>query len=294
MKILPTGIAVIEGDRWISKWVEGRGSLQHDYQTLPEVLGIIQPGWHVLDCGGCIGDTAKPFLDRVGPTGFVYVMEPNREAYECLAHNLARFAGDNVKIQQAAVGDAHGTMRIATGPNAGGAYLNDSEGETVCVVPIDAMALERLDFLKADVEGFELRALKGAVQTISRFHPKMLIEINHGALERQGTSAEEIYAWLAEHGYQWREVVPSPDGPQNTPQTDILCEWVGPPSVERLTETRMNQIAAVLIPPIVPWESFEQTMQEIRRHALALKPFCGKGRRTAKVREELKAAGVIR
>jgi len=53
-------------------------------------------------------------------------------------------------------------------------------------------------------------------------------------------------------------------------------------------------LAPQMFAPVEPWKSYDETMTEIRRHALALKPFCGKGRRTAKVREELRKAGVIR
>jgi FkbM family methyltransferase len=298
------GIWVLRNDSHISRWIEEHGQLQHDFQTLPEVLKHINEGDCVVDVGCFVGDTLVPFANKVGSGGTVYGLEPNPDAYECLILNTSKFCGDNVQIQRAAAGEAHGILNLSREPNAGASFLHKGEGITVDVLPIDAMNLARCNMIKLDCEGYELRALRGAAETIRRFHPKLLIEINREALERQGTHPREIYAWLYDHGYEWREVVPSPDGPQNTPQTDILCEWK--PKEQNASTSNfhggVNVGDSANIPAagvagssqIEPWQSLLETVAEIRRHALALKPFCGKGRRTAKVREELKKAGVIR
>jgi hypothetical protein len=61
--------------------------------------------------------------------------------------------------------------------------------------------IERLDFVKADVEGAELRVLEGGVDAIERFRPKVLLEIEERHVERFGYRASDVAAWLGERDY---------------------------------------------------------------------------------------------
>ena len=61
--------------------------------------------------------------------------------------------------------------------------------------------LERVDLIKIDVEGHELRVLSGAVATLERFRPCILIEVFEETLRAQGASAEAVVNFLEEHGY---------------------------------------------------------------------------------------------
>lgn len=277
-KVLPImqtkeGIWVLRHDSHISRWIEEKGSLQHDYQTLPLALQEIKEGDVVVDAGAFVGDTAKPFLDRVGPTGKVLAFEPNLDACECLVLNLAGY--DNAIISNAAITNRCGTVAWTTDPNAGAAYL-DGSGISVASVTIDSLGLERCNFIKLDVEGCELRALKGARKTIVKLRPKLLIEINHTALERQGTTAQEIYDWLAKHNYTWQEVLPTDGTP--TPQTDILCR---PPVVPSDGDE------------IVPWKSKLESVTRLKMLAEEMKTFCVGPGKTRIVRDELRRAEVI-
>ena len=58
--------------------------------------------------------------------------------------------------------------------------------------------------MKIDVEGAELQVLKGAQETIARYHPVLLIELDDRLLESMGTSSAEIIGFLSDHGYSLR------------------------------------------------------------------------------------------
>jgi hypothetical protein len=51
------------------------------------------------------------------------------------------------------------------------------------------------------VEGAEFLVLKGAKETLDRFHPAILVELIDRQLKEMGTSTAEVTAFLAEHGY---------------------------------------------------------------------------------------------
>jgi FkbM family methyltransferase len=62
--------------------------------------------------------------------------------------------------------------------------------------------LGRIDLIKADVEGWEMRALKGGEDTLARFHPTLYLEIDDALLSRAGDSPSDLFEWLGALGYR--------------------------------------------------------------------------------------------
>lgn len=211
MKILKNGIAVIEGDSHISKWVEAEGRLDHDQYSLPIILEWIPEGGMVVDGGAFIGDHTIAYLNKVGKNGLVYAFEPNREAYECLVHNCP-----NALCSPKGLSDEDSEMAHYPWENAGAGFLGKGNGTKV--VKLDHMGLLELDFLKLDVEGMETRALLGAKRTIKKCRPVMWIEVNPHALDRAGSSEQELLSLIKEMGYEIQAY--PPDSPL---QYDVLC-----------------------------------------------------------------------
>lgn len=218
MKITDKGIAILENDHCICKWVEEEGRLDHDQNLLPHVLRHINKGDTVVDCGAFIGDHTIAYANKVGITGLVLAFEPSKEAFECLAYNTEKY--DNIGVLQFGLGakeEKKGITHVET--NEGMNYL--SEGEEIQVLTIDSLKLANLHFLKIDCEGYELEVLKGAEKTIEQFRPKMLIEINDMTLQRAGLTRTDIFAKLDELNYKYANIYPRTS--MNEPQLDILC-----------------------------------------------------------------------
>jgi FkbM family methyltransferase len=210
-------IATIEGDTHIGKWAIEAGRLDHDQNMLPLLKPYIPKGAVVVDAGAFIGDHTVFYAACVGPSGRVHAFEPNVAAFKCLHYNTT---GLPVYVYDAGLSDKGGSAAIAPAMNAGASHLKDGEG---CkLIALDSLGLDRLDFFKLDVEGFEVMALRGAKDTIARCKPVMLIEVNTAALQRQGYTPLHIFAQLHMHGYQWRNVYR--DHPLSGDQFDILCE----------------------------------------------------------------------
>jgi len=78
--------------------------------------------------------------------------------------------------------------------------------EPVAISTIDRMiellVLPRLDFIKADIEGWELQLVRGGLRAIRRFRPVLLLELNAQALERAGDDLATAFAVIAELGYR--------------------------------------------------------------------------------------------
>ena len=219
MKILPNGIAVIEGDTHIGKWVEQSGRLDHDQNTLPLLTKHIPKGGTVVDVGAFIGDHTLHYANCVGPTGSVIAIEPNPVAFECLGHNMQ----EHKHVTCLNVGASFRSIRLTLDPdpNAGASRAKEDEGGLLAAISIDSLGLANCDFMKFDCEGFEVWALRGAFGTIRHHKPVMLIEVNESALAAQGFDPQHIFDIMDVHGYQYRNIYEGQ--PMEGPQYDILA-----------------------------------------------------------------------
>ncbi|MDQ3813362.1 MAG: FkbM family methyltransferase, partial [Armatimonadota bacterium] len=158
---------------------------QYAYRKSGRIIQA-EPGDTVIDAGGCWGDTALYFADRTGPQGKVYCFEFLPENLELLRFNIGLnpHLRDTIKVVTKALWDRSGEA-IGYCANGPGTVLNEAEQSTLqaSTVSIDDLVqeerVERMDLIKMDIEGSELKALQGAEKTIRTFKPKLAISIYH-------------------------------------------------------------------------------------------------------------------
>ena len=218
MKLTKHGIAIIEEDTHICKWVKESGRLDHDQNMLPLIGKYLKEGDTVIDIGAYIGDHTIYYSKKVGPTGKVLAFEPNKEAFECLNYNLGQY--NNTQCYNLAVGEKVGKISIDDScVNKGMAHIK--EGNDIDVITLDLVSLTSLNFIKIDCEGFEIEVLKGAKNTINHFKPIMLIEINDATLNRYGKDRKEVFELLDSYGYSYSNIYKWQG--LNDSQLDIIC-----------------------------------------------------------------------
>jgi len=151
---------------------------QYSYGT------IVQPklGDIVFDIGAFVGDTALWFSKAVGPQGRVYAFEPEPSNFEKLKANRERNKVTNVIPLQLALSENEGEMQITSG--GGSSAITETAGDTSVKVTtvdksVEANKLTRVDFIKMDVEGYELKVLAGARETIKTFKPSLALSAYH-------------------------------------------------------------------------------------------------------------------
>lgn len=125
--------------------------------------------------------------------GRVYTFEPDPVNFRCLAANAA---AENIFKFNAALGDARGGVALELRPDNVGAHQVAGPGP-IPVMRIDDLALDACDLIYLDIEGFELIALAGAIGTIRRHRPVVVVE-DKGMSKRYGTDAGAIEKWLAD------------------------------------------------------------------------------------------------
>jgi FkbM family methyltransferase len=170
---------------------------------------LVGDGDVCLDIGANVGALTIAIARRVGPTGHVYAFEPGTVTYPRLVRNLEMnpSIGRRVVPLRLGVSDQPGTLYWnEEAHNRGNATLYESSGTPVPVVTIDGhfagQPLQRLDFVKIDVEGMEYEVLSGARRTLLAHRPVIYLEtLPHFASIRGFPVRERIEELLRELGY---------------------------------------------------------------------------------------------
>lgn len=167
----------------------------------------------VIDGGANQGVFTTAFASYVGPTGRVVAIEPMPYAVERVKQNAAlNDCGHIVDVTERALSDVAETVTLDLSHGVGAASItNDyggSETAEVETIAIDALVaekgLDRVDFIKLDIEGAELKALRGAEKTLRQHMPTICMEISTGS----GSNVEEeAHHHLISLGYDAYEFV---------------------------------------------------------------------------------------
>lgn len=198
----------------------GRRSPAYEYPRF--LKRLVRRGDTVIDIGANLGYYSGILARRVGPEGRVYAVEPVKPILGVLRKNLRRFR--NVEIMPYALGAEDkcvllgndssryagymgtGRNRVLekAGPPAEGTENAEKPGDKdVMVIEFAAdmrrgselfAGLERLDFVKCDIEGYETVVLSEMAPVIERFRPVVMVETG-------GPNRKEILKMFRTWGY---------------------------------------------------------------------------------------------
>lgn len=187
------------GGRRIS--VSTKAGLRYLFRGLhdvdPELLGLarryVQPGDSVWDVGANLGLFSFAAAGRSGPGGFILAVEPDACMAGLMRRTLRRpHAGSAmVQVLAAAISDQVGVGQLCIAQRSRASNFLDGHGGTqtggvieshcVATLTLDALAefVPLPKVLKIDVEGAELRVLRGASRVLAEVRPIILCEVGH-------------------------------------------------------------------------------------------------------------------
>jgi FkbM family methyltransferase len=141
----------------------------------------VSSGDYVVDGGAFKGETAFWFLSK--GAGRVYAFDGDDINFEALFKNvMLNKVEDRIVPLKVLLSDKDGTSKIKMTGSASSSILVNEGTEVECTT-LDSFVvknnIERIDFIKLDVEGAEIDVLKGTVETIRKCKPKMAISVYH-------------------------------------------------------------------------------------------------------------------
>ncbi len=158
----------------------------------------------ILDIGASIGGVTAALAKRF-PAGQVIAFEAAPSVHRSLRETVRRTNSDSITVVESAVGAEPGMLRFhEDGNGSGWGFLSEELGAAlVPVITVDdtvaELGLDRVDFIKIDVEGGELGVLQGAEGTLLRDQPLLLFEVNVFCLWRYGrTLPQDLFSWVRE------------------------------------------------------------------------------------------------
>lgn len=176
--------------------IDGRGTYQ--FRKYQAALPYVRGRGHAVDIGAHVG-----LWSRVMAIAFAKVtaFEPLPGHVACFERNVT---AAHVTLHAVALAEKAGEARLASGAdNSGNAAVCDEGGETVKVRTLDSFRLKDIDFVKIDVEGFEVPVIHGGEKTLKREKPAIIVEQKpNGSAERYGRgrfdALDLLKSWGAE------------------------------------------------------------------------------------------------
>jgi FkbM family methyltransferase len=159
----------------------------YEYKTDLAKVGL-GGGEVILDCGAFDGDTARIFMSKTNNDCEVYCFEPVVENYLELQAWINREQLTNIHAIHSGVGDSTYMDKIystesKTTKAAVGSNRFQAETPVVSEIQVDRIDHmiqgKKVDYIKMDIEGAEMAALRGAQKTIEEYAPQLLISGYH-------------------------------------------------------------------------------------------------------------------
>lgn len=188
-----------------NKWVwpindENSWKYQNEFGGLSEkILPHVINKNIMVQAGGNCGYLLSSFTDYFD---VIYTFEPDPVNFYCLNQNI--FSSNVIKIQSC-LGDKADTVSVQhlirpDRPNDTGGVHVSGKGYMPTII-LDNLNLPGCDLIQLDVEGYELKALNGAIETIKKYKPVLCIEFCEKWLNRYENTSDEILKFIYNLGY---------------------------------------------------------------------------------------------
>lgn len=211
-----------------------KAAVRQDHAPWAATLAPYLPRDGIAIDVGAHGGQVTRLLARLAPDGMVVAVEPSGYARSILRPALWARRTRNVVVVAAGLGATPGIVLLRTplkrrgemgfGLATLGVPDRAAVAEPVAVVTLDALvtalALPRVDLIKADIEGFEDALIAGATATLRAHRPALLLEMSDPLLRRAGASLDGLWARLTASGY----------GPHGRAADGTLVPHAGPPA----------------------------------------------------------------
>lgn len=199
----------------VANTIKAGGVFEQDVVNL--ALQYIKPGTVVLDVGANFGQMSVMFAQRVGAQGKVYSFDADDFVFEVLKKNIqANGLSERIEPIFGAVHDVPGEtlyfpvqdFKRWSSYGSYGIDYNSATGRAVKTLTIDSLDITApVSLMKVDIQGGDLQAMRGAVQTIARSRMPIIFEYEYHFEDEYKLSFQEYVDFVRSIGYRFQKVV---------------------------------------------------------------------------------------
>lgn len=197
---------------WMSYCMR-RGAFSDSY-VIDLARKYIKPGTAVIDLGANFGQMSIEFSRITGDNGAVYSFEAQEKVFKIFSKNIAANNRKNIKAFYNAVYNKSGEtlffpdadMSVHQSLGSFGIDPNSKKGTEVKTITIDSLNIEQpVSFMKVDIQGSDLFAMQGAIETIKKHKMPIVFEFEQQFQEQFNTSFQDYVDFVNEIGYRFAE-----------------------------------------------------------------------------------------
>jgi FkbM family methyltransferase len=188
------------------------GVRPYEAKTTELLLQLLRHGMTFVDVGAHVGYYSLLASIKVGPEGKIYSFEPEPYNYNLLVKNIMLNDCKNIFAIQKAVADFTGKANFVIAPySVSHSLYPDKTIPNIAIIQIEVVSLDdffsqlgwpKVDIIKMDIEGAEVKALCGMKELCKRYSDLILItEFKPRRLQAAGSSKEEFFEVLSNLGF---------------------------------------------------------------------------------------------
>lgn len=190
----------------------------YELSTYQAIKQLVSPGSVVLDIGANIGAYTLPLAKMVGSSGIIHAFEPTQYAFSRLGENIALNAELAPRISANQLMLSNGENQLETEIYSSwplsretslhavhGGRANSTEGGKADSLDnyLRQNNVNKVDFVKLDVDGFEVDVLSGANLLFEKHRPEIIMEFAPYCLDERGTSIETLISHFIDADYEF-------------------------------------------------------------------------------------------
>lgn len=241
-KKIRTVIATIDGityeldlDELMDSLIYFEGSVEPD--TTGAINKLCKEGMTVIDIGANIGCHTLRFAKLVGPRGKVIAFEPMSWAFSKLIRNIALNNFNNIILEKTALSNKNNENQEVNFPCSWPisgiddfkrylAHQANIMKDVVDFITLDdyvsKKGMSKIDLIKLDVDGYEFKVIRGALETLKLHNPIIIMELCVYTLKEMGDKVTDLVSLLSDLGYKFY----SENDMKRFPSTDTMINSI--------------------------------------------------------------------
>lgn len=171
-----------------------------EFSLIKRIKKELPKNFTYVDVGSNIGTTIWLFA---GEAKTIFGYEPIPHLHATIRDSIAFNKVSNITLVNKAIGNAEGFINMLNSDNSNVVADDhkDSVRSSISTLDIELKQEQKIDLIKIDVEGFELKVLEGAIQIIERHKPKLLVELHPGFIGNYGGDITSVIELIEKLGY---------------------------------------------------------------------------------------------